>query len=320
MSNRVRVSDNKWSLSTPVVFLIFNRPETTQEAFEQIAEAEPPELYVVADGPRDEYPEDKRRCDRTRAIIDEVDWECDVHRNFADENLGLRRRIPTGLNWVFNQVTEAIILEDDCVPNHSFFKFCDAMLEEYRDDERVVNITGTNFLGEWKSDVQDYHFSTHGSVWGWATWSACWDTYDVSMELWSDPEVRERIADFISDDAQYYWRRQRYWETYKGELPTWDFQWGFARQINSGLSIVPAKNLVSNIGFGDGATNTGNSRLPQANIPRRKMSFPVDINRFVSPDRKYDKRMFEMISPKKIRVLGEIYKRTPDTIRDYIFG
>lgn len=277
----------------PVCLFVFNRPELTETVFEQVRSVKPSRLYVVADGPRADYPEDVDRCRETRAVTEDVDWDCDVRRAYADKNLGLKRRFATGLEFLFNHENRAIILEDDCVPSTDFFQFCAVMLDQYAEDERVWDISGTNYLEHWRDDEQDYHFSYYGGIWGWATWKRAWEAYDPSMELWSDPEIRSRLRDVIVDDSQYEYLRAVYDRTHRDEIETWDYQWGFARHINSGLSVVPARNLVSNVGFGANATNTVD-KGPLANIPRHSLSFPLDIHDYVAVDRTFDRRFHEL--------------------------
>lgn len=283
------------NLETPVVLFIFNRPEETRRILTRIAKVKPNQLYVVADGPRQKNPEDRKKCDRTRNIVEElVDWDCEIRKNFTETNLGLRKRFTTGLEWVFSHCNEAIILEDDCIPSESFFYFCQELLERYRNDERIMDISGTNYLEEWKSDRQDYHFSLYGGIWGWATWRDSWEWYDPSMELWSDPEIRARVMDLIADSNQSGYLKYIYQKVYDNEIETWDYQWGFAKHRNSALSIVPAKNLVSNVGFGDNATNTSTRSSNWENISRYEMEFPIRENRFVAVDREYDQKFHKM--------------------------
>lgn len=286
---------SQWSLDTPVAFFIFNRPEKTERVFERIAEIQPPEFLIVADGPRPDQPDDQALCEETRAVVDEgVDWDCRVLRNYADENLGIRKRFSTGLEWVFDEVSESIILEDDCVPNQSFFRFCDTMLDRYRGDERVMDVTGQNVVGDWHSDRQDYLFSHFGGVWGWATWRRAWELYDPEMTLWDNPLVRDRLRDVIADRRLYGYLKHIYQRTYEGEIETWDYQWRFARNINSALTVVPAKNLVTNIGFDGAATHTTSIRSPLAGQEPHELKFPVDHPEFVAVDRGYDREFFKL--------------------------
>lgn len=284
-------------LTTPVALFVYNRADKAEQVLDQISAVEPEQLLVVADGPRADADDDADRCEATREVVKEgIDWECDVAWNTAETNLGLKRRFATGLEWIFERQRAAIILEDDCVPNQSFFRFCSEMLDEYRNDERIWDISGSNHLGEWKPDYTDYHFSNYGGIWGWATWRRAWECYDPKMELWADQEIRQRVRDVIADDNQADYVEYLYDRTYRGDIETWDYQWGFARHRNSGLSIVPSKNLVSNIGFGDDATNTQSEDAAMANVSREELSFPLEHPNYVAVDRAYD-RQFHKLRP-----------------------
>lgn len=277
-----------WDLDSPVCMFIFNRPEPTRQVFERIRKAKPPRLYVVADGPRDDVEGEAETCREARAVTEDVDWDCEVYRNFAPDNYGIKQRFVTGLEWLFKHEPEAIILEDDCVPSSDFFRFCDTMLERYRDDERIWDVTGTNYLETWKPQTADYHFSHLGGIWGWATWRRSWKEYDPEMTLWEDDEVRDRLRDVLANRSLTAYAETVYSRTYRGLIETWDYQWGFAKQINSGLSVVPAKNLISNIGFGEGATNTTEQDRTLANVPTHELTFPLEDPPSIAVDREYD--------------------------------
>src|SRR3954453_1153033 len=165
-------------LETAVALLLFRRPEETARVFERIREARPRKLFLVADGPRPGNEEDAQGCEQARAVVERVDWPCDVVRDFADENLGLKKRIPRGLHRVFGEAPEAIILEDDCLPHPSFFRYCAELLERYRDDERVMMISGDNFQGGRRRTPDSYYFSRYVHSWGWATWRRAWQHFD----------------------------------------------------------------------------------------------------------------------------------------------
>jgi len=256
--------------------------------FERVAASKPPKLYVVADGPHDEVAGEADRCRAARAATEAVDWECKVERNYSEENLGLKRRFVTGLAWLFEHESEAIILEDDCLPHRDFFRFCSCMLERYRKDTRVWDVTGTNHLGTWKAETQDYHFSHIGGMWGWATWRRSWEAYDPEMTLWEDESVRDRLRDLLADDAAIAYAETVYSRSYRGLIDSWGYPWSFSRQINSGLSIVPAKILISNIGFGEGATNTTDEDHTLANVPTQDLDFPLSEQPCVAVDQDYD--------------------------------
>lgn len=267
-------------LSTPVVFLIFNRPDVTEQTFAAIAQARPKKLLVVADGPRTSMEAD--RCYKTRAVIEKVDWDCEVITNFSEKNLGCGRRISSGLNWVFSQVEEAIILEDDTLPNPSFFHFCQVLLERYRDDERIMHINGDNSLFQCRNN-DSYYFSKYAHIWGWASWRRAWQYYDYHMKTW--PEFRDSgLLKLVCEDPY----EQKYWESIFNRMytdpqliDTWDYQWTYACWSQGGLVAAPNVNLVSNIGIGHASSSHTLGEDPRANLPTsdidkiRHLSFMV---------------------------------------------
>jgi hypothetical protein len=277
-----------WQLNTPVALLIFNRPETTARVFAAIAQAKPPKLLVVADGPRADRPGEDAKCAATRAIIEQVDWDCEVVRNFADSNLGCRRRVSSGLDWVFSMAEQAIILEDDCVPHPSFFRYCDELLSRYGDDERVMMISGDNFQGGRRHREYSYYFSRYCHVWGWATWRRAWQYYDVDMRAW--PLVRDGqwIEDLLGERRATTRWKSTFQAMYEGRVDTWDSQWMFTCWSQNGLSIMPHVNLVSNIGFHQEATHTVNSESRLANMHTEAMGFPLQHPPFIIRDAQAD--------------------------------
>lgn len=276
---------------------MFNRPNLTARVFERIRAARPRRLLVVGDGPRAGREEDAAQIEAVREIVTQVDWECDLRTQFAAENLGCRQRVSSGLDWVFSQVPEAIVLEDDCLPDSSFFGYCQALLARYRDDERVMMVSGLNPVAPWKVDRQSYHFSYCGAIWGWASWARAWRFYDVTMRAWDDPQARDRVRDVFADPLLYEPRMQAYDRVYRGEIDTWDMQWSFARIVQSGLSIVPAVNLIRNIGVGDGATHT-QGRHPMAELPTRPIDRPLRHPSYVAVDREYDRAFTHHLKPR----------------------
>ena len=282
-------------MKTPVAFLIFKRPDTTEKVFSAIRQAQPPKLLVIADGPRKDKPGEAEKCAATRTIIDRVDWDCEVLKNYADVNIGCKQRVSSGLDWVFDNVEEAIILEDDCVPHPTFFKFCEELLEKYRYDERIMSITGTNLLGKWKPALQSYHFSYYFNCWGWATWKRVWDYYDADMKLWSKPEIQNRVRDVIADNKQFLNRKKCLDSTYLGENNSWAYQFFFLCLMYSGLSITPSLNLVSNIGFTQEGTHTKAVNDTRANLPLHSMNFPLQEPLGIAVDREYDYRRYKKV-------------------------
>jgi len=264
-----------YTLTTPVVFLVFNRTETTARVFAAIRDARPSKLLVVADGPRPGRNDDIQKCEDVRRIVENVDWPCTVLTNYTDVNLGCKMRVSSGLDWAFSYVEEAIILEDDCLPDPSFFRFCQELLDRYRNDQRVGMISGDNFQFGTVYNLDSYYFSKYFHIWGWATWGDRWSgSYDVNVTRW--PEVRNDawLRDVTDSMQQYIYWAKLFEKAYRRKIDTWDYQWVFANWLKGRLSILPSVNLVSNIGFNQQATHTKES-CTLSNIDRNIMLFPL---------------------------------------------
>ncbi|WP_218079624.1 hypothetical protein [Anthocerotibacter panamensis] len=263
----------KKQLKTPIIFLIFNRPDTTAQVFEEIAKSKPSTLLVIADGPRAGYAGEEERCAITRSIIDKVNWSCTVFKNYSNINLGCKGRVSSGLNWAFEKVDEAIILEDDCLPDQSFFEFCEELLNKYRYDKRIMSISGNNFQFGRSVTTDSYYFSHYPHIWGWATWKRAWQLYDLDMKHW--PKVQEYLLKgmVLNSAAKKSWLRI-FNATYNGKIDTWDYQWVYSSWLQNGLSILPSTTLVTNLGFGKGATHT-TTITPFANMQTKPMDFPL---------------------------------------------
>jgi len=271
----------------PVAFFVFNRPALTARVFERIRAARPKRLLVVADGPRLNRPEDVQLCEATRKIVASPDWPCEVTTQFADTNLGCRRRVSSGLNWVFEQCSEAIVLEDDCVPCASFFSFCSAMLEHYRDDCRVMHVGGDNWQGGVRRGTGSYYFSRHSHIWGWASWRRAWRHYDVTISSWPVARMEKWLESILEDPLEIEYWTGIFDRVHRGEIDTWDYQWLYTCWTQNGLSILPNENLVTNIGVGPDALNfkVGHSTI---GIPTRdldKCEHPGVMVRSKSADR-----------------------------------
>lgn len=265
---------SEWKLKTPVVFIIFNRPETTEKVFERIREAKPPKLLVVADGPRKNVPGEAEKCEAARTIIKRADWDCEVLKDYSDVNLGCGRRLASGITWAFEQVEEAIILEDDCLPHSMFFRFCEELLNRYRNDERIMSITGQNVQKGHKRTEYSYYFSRYSHCWGWASWRCAWKYYDFKMKLWPEIQGGNFLRNIFQDPkALKNWERV-FQNVYEGQIDTWDYQWTFACWIQNGLAIIPEVNLVSNIGFGEESTHT-REKSDFSNVSTHAIAFPL---------------------------------------------
>ncbi len=277
------------TFKTPVIFLIFNRPQETALVFKEIRKARPPRLFVVADGPRNE--EERGLIEKTREVIDDVDWPCEVIKNYADKNLGCRRRVATGLNWAFGELEHddgAIILEDDCVPDQTFFTFAEEMLQKYANNPHVMHIGGTCFqqdnpklstgLPPELSTVtnltkpESYYFSHISQIWGWATWKRAWGLYDGSMKTWPQIKGTDKIRSVFPTRLTYHYWECMFDRMHRNEMNTWDVAWTYTVFKEQGLSIMPFSNLIKNIGTGNNATHKVSRFSNMETVP---LSFPL---------------------------------------------
>lgn len=285
-------------LRTPVLLVIFNRPETTQLVFEAIRKAKPPRLYVAADGPRKNIESDVERCAEARKVIEAVDWDCEVKTLFQDENLNCGVGPSSAFTWFFEHEEEGIILEDDCLPSQSFFWFCEELLQRYRHDTRVMHIGGNNFLNGWQKDPDySYYFSRSGHIWGWATWRRAWKEFDYKIESYQRLKQGGFFNYFFPTQVEKMYRLRKFNKTFSGNgnVNWWDYQWDLARYSNSALSIVPNVNLVKNIGFGDLGTHTTNAFSKNASMSALDIEFPLRHPPFMIRDAVSDKKYFSIL-------------------------
>ena len=273
-------------MSTPILFIIFNRPDVTRKVFGAIRQAQPMKLFIAADGPRTNTPSDVKLCDEAREIVKNIDWTCDVQVLFRNTNAGCKVAVSSAITWFFNNVEEGIILEDDCLPSESFFPYCEQMLRLYKDDKRIMLISGYNKQNTWRVTKNDYFFSNLGGIWGWATWKRAWSQYDLNMKNLDD-FINNHYFEYLLGDSVGKTRKKQILDVRNNKVDTWDYQWAFARHINSGMAIVPSKNTVKNIGFGDNATHTKNISDSES-VDLHELSFPLKINNLVIADKKYD--------------------------------
>lgn len=273
-------------MDTPVILIVFNRPDLTARTFAAVRKARPPKLLIIADGPRADRPDDVALCQSTLEIVEAVDWPCEVLREYATENMGCGRRISSGLTWAFEQVESAIILEDDCIPDPTFFDFCNVLLNHYAEDDRVMMISGTNFQKGIQRGEGSYYFSRYPNIWGWATWRRSWEKFDFGMERWAELRrtdwLRKRSSNAI---MSAYWRFQ-FDCTTEGRIDNWGYPWIFSFWCNEGLSIVPNVNLIVNEGFREDGTHTtgGLSPTPAA----QSIKFPLTHPKELTADLKAD--------------------------------
>ena len=271
-----------------IVLMLFNRPEKTKVVLDQILKAQPRKLYVVADGPRVGHPEDLNLVAKTRSLIDSAPEGMEIIRLYADANLGLRTRILTGLDEVFFNEEQAIIIEDDCRPSVSFFHFASELLTRYGNSSVGV-VAGSNF-GPYHGRQASYHFSRSPYIWGWATWSEVWKRFraDEQRESWTDEEVRNIMQGFsVKREAKEFQALMKNAQ----RLNTWDVSFAVWLRQQSLVSAVPARNLIQNIGFGEGATHTIFENF-DVNLPAEELAFPLRHPSSLEPDLRREKIMW----------------------------
>jgi len=260
------------SEETPVLLIVWNRPDETRMVLESIKRAKPNHLFVAGDGPREGSASDRRLIAETQNVVTElVDWPCNLQTSYSDENKGCRSGVVRAIDWFFANVTAGIILEDDCVPHPDFFTFCSVMIDRFRDDTRIMSITGDNSAGVSSTNGESYCFVRYPHIWGWATWRRAWNLYDRDLELWDAVRGSGRIEDVFPDAAE----RETWVPIFnrlrdEGVPNTWDWQWAATCFLHSGLSVQPTVNLVRNVGFNSSATHTTAPSL-RADCPTRPM-------------------------------------------------
>ena len=265
------MNHSKNGFATPILFLIYNRPEITKTTFAQIRRIKPEKLFIAADGPKENKKSDNLNCLAARNIIRQIDWKCGLKTLFRETNLGCRLAVGSAIDWFFNNVDEGIIIEDDCLPDISFFDFCENLLKLYKNNERIMMISGVNFQdGKIRGDGS-YYFSKYCHIWGWATWKRAWTHYDVNMESFPLFLAEKKIKTiFAGKEMRDYWL-DIFSAAYENKINTRDYQWVYAVLNNGGLNIIPNCNLVTNIGFGKKATFTTNASDIFANVKINKM-------------------------------------------------
>jgi len=273
----------------PVCVWFYARHENLRRILSLVASYRPPRLYLISDGPREDRPQDAELCRLARLAAEEsITWPCKVMRNYSDANLGPKMRIVSGIDWVFQQEESAIFLEDDTIPHPTFFPYCEALLNHYREDQRVMHVGGSNPLSGRVPCQDSYLFSRYFQIWGFATWRRTWNMYDVNMTQW--PRFREEKAlhAFYSQEDMCRWMTNMFDSTCAGHTITWDVQLFFACLFNNGLSIVPCKNLISNIGYegfhASASTDVHNMGLPVEPIDWANLKHP----RYICPSFEYD--------------------------------
>lgn len=303
-----------YKIKSPVLLLIFNRPDTTQLVFEQIRKGKPDKLYIAADGPRENKEEEQILCNKTKDLL-KIDWDCEVKTLYREHNLGCKMAPVGGIKWFFDNETEGIVLEDDCLPNEDFFRFCDTLLDKYRDDTRVVHISGSNLNINAKFGKDTYHFSKNTHVWGWASWRRVWANYDENLDL---------LDDFISQDLfKYVYPKKDIIQSIQNSLiktkndnaDAWDYQYAFLNFWNNGLCICSNYNLISNIGFDNKGTHTQDKNHIYSKLPLESIT-EITHPQFFIPLLDADYNILQFVKPTLLQRVKNKIKNTIQLLRE----
>ncbi len=316
--------------NVPVLMVFFNRAEPLKQVFQAVKEAKPSKLFLAQDGAREGNAADLENIEKCRQVVSQIDWDCEVFYNYSDVNLGCGRRMSSAISWAFESVDRLMILEDDCVPAGDFFPFCEELLEKYKDDTRVGLISAMNHLETYDNISHDsYIFCNSGAIWGWATWKRCWETYDFEMGFVDKLDVFEKIKTW--NYPSYYKRsllsqgKDRVKTLKEGKkLSSWTFQCTMNRLLNHQLVIVPAVNMISNVGLTSDSTHASGSLklIPKGLrrvffMPVHNIQFPLTHPEYICCDDSFDKRVWKIMGlPKHIAV----YRKVEGIFRRIVFG
>lgn len=279
----------------PILLIIFNRPDKIKRLVESLTKIKPKHVYVTGDGPRAYKPNEEIKCQEARAIATNLPWQCEIHTNFSDSNLGCKRGVSSGVTWFFNNVEKGIILEDDCLPNPAFFSFCNDMFKKYQNEDRVMHINGTSFLSKTGLSTNlPYYFSSITHSWGWATWKRSWLNFDFEMQNIEDLEKRfSKTSPFKEHKHTQYWIKL-FKHTKEKARDSWAVPWAYSVMYANGVCITPTVNLIENIGFDDAATHT--TKASNYNLPISDLFIPTsNEKKNITPSKDFDSAVTEKI-------------------------
>jgi hypothetical protein len=296
-------------MNNPVLFLVFNRPNVAKRTFAEIAKAKPPRLYIACDGARANKEGEAELVAQVRKITELVNWQCEIKTLFQNENLGCGLAVSTAITWFFKNEEQGIILEDDCLPNESFFQFCDELLEKYKDEKKVATVSGFNCQHSKKRGNGSYYFSDMIEVWGWATWRRAWQNFKLDVN-----ELDENVIFSIIEGKQWSKAMKNYWYNIwrlmknKG-VSSWGWPFTFHCWLENSTSIIPNVNLISNIGFGSDSTHTYNKLSPSANTPTFKIEFPLNHPEKVETNFEADEYFYKSFCCQRISLIKRIKRK-----------
>lgn len=314
-------------IDVPVKLDVFVRPMALKQVFDVVKEARPSILFLVSDGPRDAVPSDREKIEESRRVVEHIDWDCEVHRIYSETNQGIYE---TGINsgkYIFSIVDRCIMLEDDIVPSISFFRFCAELLERYKDDLRISRICGMNHLGYYKKPNSDYFFSREGSIWGFAIWKRTYENFNYNFSYGKDKYILNRLREKTKHEKEMMQKYYGYANGYNvdGHIAGLEFFFECAVDLHNQLNIVATKNMICNVGVGDGSTHSADSieEIPKG-ISRvffmktYEYEFPLKHPEFMIEDKNYEKEVNRIMGWG--HPLVKLYRRIESVIRQLVFG
>jgi hypothetical protein len=285
----------------PILFLVFNRPDLTEIVLERIRSIRPKRLFICADGPRAEVATDGPLVAQVRQLVERIDWPCEVEKRYHEINQGCLPAVSNGISWFFEHVERGIIIEDDCLPDPTFFPYCQALLERYADREEVMHIGGTNPLPPYLQSTS-FYFSKYNRIWGWATWRRAWQHFDATLSFWPEVKAKGAHERFFDDPLERQYWESRWDQIYAGARDTWDYQWFLCRLLH-GIAIVPMANLVSNLGFRLDAVHTKDPNSVLAQRPCFPLPEPLQYPSEVRVDTHLDTRFYEAFVKPRVETI-----------------
>jgi len=287
-------------LTPPILFLVFNRPDTTLRVFQAIRKVRPTRLFIAADGPRQNVLNERETCDQVREIATSIDWDCEVQTLFRDKNLGCRKAVSGAIDWFFDHVSEGIIIEDDCLPAESFFRYCQELLKMYADNKRIMLIGGYNPHQGRKYGKGSYYFSKYALIWGWASWKRAWQCYNDSLDTFEEVLKNKTLKAFFPTTREYIYFTRRFRDTFMERMNSWGYIWYYSMCLQDCYAINPNVNLVKNIGITEDATHTKTANKIITDTPVLEMFFPLNHPTAIQPHRDADKNIFRVVHCRNI--------------------
>lgn len=315
--------------TVPVAIVFFNRADTLKFVFDAVRAAKPQKLFLIQDGPRPGRSEERQKVEECRRVVENVDWPCEVVRDYSEVNLGCGARVSSGISNAFKTVDRLMILEDDCVPSLGMFSFCEEVLEKYKDDTRINMISGMNHLGKIDISDGDYLFCKTGAIWGWATWKRVWDTYEFSMPYFSEKRTMElfshlRLPKYYIESMNRTGSARQVALCNGEKLSAWTYQFAMVRHLYSQLVIVPDRNLISNIGVTEDATHgSGSLRVLPKGIQRvffmKTYNYENAIKhpKYIIEDTCYDEQVRKILGQSKLQ---NKWRMIEGIFRKIVFG